>query len=189
MRALGRVLSLAALLAWLTACSSQSSCGHFEGDYLLKPYSEASSGVAPKGEYVFEPDAKRPLHFVAADGTIVQPQAMWTDCGSVPPPLCWLPSFGSRHYEQAYLVHDWLMTEHRMRSLPRDDKLPPRVQILFDQALCAEAKAKHFRFEGLSRSLISHFANHGPGPRHHWNGSQPDPLRKWKPRLPNPSES
>ncbi len=173
---------LIALSCALTACSTPRSIGYFDGTYTLKPYQPVGCDKPAKHEFIFKPDSKAPLRYICSNGKIITPGPMWTDGGSVPSAVSWLPSFGRWHYAEAYILHDWLMTEHRMERGNTEPRVPNHVQEIFDEALQAEAQQEHYLGERISRFLISHFANHGKTPCHHWNGRQPDPLKKWEPR-------
>lgn len=167
------------LLLALVSCQGTRSHGRFEGCYALLPYVPPGSAKPVKGEFVFVPDRKEPFRYICADQTEIRPQSMWTDGGSVPKVFAWVPVFDRWHYEKAYLIHDWFMTEHRRKKPPPERKVPPVVQTVFAEAMLAEAREKRFSSERCARALIAYFSNHGPGPRAHWNAHQPDPLIKW----------
>lgn len=174
-----KILS-ALLMLTLVACSSPAPTGRFEGHYTLAPYLPNGSAKPARDEFIYRPDERDPFRFVCSDGTVIQPQAMWTDGGSVPRLISWVPGFGRWHYERSYIIHDWLTTAHRVQQPPREKTVPTAVEEIFEENLNTEAKDKHFHGERLARSLIAHFANHGRGALGHWNARQPDPLRKWE---------
>jgi len=59
-------------------------------------------------KFLYEPDPADPLIFKRADGTIIEPAAMYTDGGTIPQALRALKAYSPWGYAPAYLLHDWL---------------------------------------------------------------------------------
>lgn len=61
-------------------------------------------------QFIFLPDTENPLTFTRSDGTVIQPQRMFTDGGSIPPALRALKSYSPWGFAPAFIVHDWIFT-------------------------------------------------------------------------------
>ena len=59
-------------------------------------------------KFLFEPDPADPLVFKRADGTVIRPQAMFTDGGTIPQALRAIKAYSPWGYAPAFVVHDWL---------------------------------------------------------------------------------
>lgn len=59
-------------------------------------------------QFVYEPDPADPLRFKRADGSIIQPEAMYTDGGSIPQALRAIKAYSPWGYAPAFIIHDWL---------------------------------------------------------------------------------
>jgi hypothetical protein len=59
-------------------------------------------------KFLYEPDPADPLVFKRADGTVIRPEAMYTDGGSIPQALRAIKAYSPWGYAPAFLVHDWL---------------------------------------------------------------------------------
>ncbi len=100
------------LLCWAVVGSSCASrkvydsieTGSFDGSLNLQ-------WISPE-KFVFIPDPERPFTFTRASGEIIQPQAMFTDVGSLPRFLTVDSDFSSMGYAPAYIIHDWLYVDH-----------------------------------------------------------------------------
>ena len=71
--------------------------------------------IAPN-QFVYRPSADRPLTYVTADGSSIQPRAMYTDGGSIPRLFWSSPSFGPWDFAPGYIIHDWLFLQHRCKE-------------------------------------------------------------------------
>ncbi len=78
--------------------------GRFRGSLNLQ-------WISPE-KFVFIPDPERPFSFTRASGEVIQPQAMFTDLGSLPRFLTVNSDFSSSGYAPAYIIHDWLYVDH-----------------------------------------------------------------------------
>lgn len=65
-------------------------------------------------KYRYIPDKDDPFRFLRANGTLVQPGPMLTDCGSVPRIAWAIPGLDPWTYAAAFLIHDWLYTQHHV---------------------------------------------------------------------------
>ena len=63
-------------------------------------------------QFIYRPDKDDPLTFKGADGTVIQPQLMYTDGGSIPRLFWSAPGLGPWDFGPGYVVHDWLFTQH-----------------------------------------------------------------------------
>ncbi|MCB1519186.1 MAG: DUF1353 domain-containing protein [Hyphomicrobiaceae bacterium] len=59
-------------------------------------------------KFLFVPDAADPLVFKRADGTVIQPQSMYTDGGTIPSALRAIKAYSPWGYAPAFIIHDWL---------------------------------------------------------------------------------
>ena len=59
-------------------------------------------------QFIYEPDPVDPLTFKRADGTVIRPQAMYTDGGSIPQALRVIKAYSPWGYAPSFLLHDWL---------------------------------------------------------------------------------
>lgn len=100
---------LAALL--LAGCGSvfyaRTATGTFAGKLTVE-------WIAPN-QFIYRPDKDAPLRFTRADGTVIQPQPMYTDGGSIPRLFWSAPDLGPWDFAPAYIVHDWLFQQHHCR--------------------------------------------------------------------------
>jgi hypothetical protein len=71
--------------------------------------------VDGENRFIYLPDARDPLTFVASDGTRIVPERMYTDGGSIPPVFWAVQGFSQWGYGPAYIIHDWLFEQHRCR--------------------------------------------------------------------------
>src|SRR5205085_1586544 len=78
-------------------------------------------------QFIYTPNPSDPLTFVSTDGRRIVPQRMFTDGGSIPPVLWGVPGFSPWGYGPAYIVHDWLFTQHHCR-------LPGYETVFFDDS-------------------------------------------------------
>ena len=106
----------------LVGCASQpyeSAVGMLSGKLNVEWIGENS--------FIYRPVPADPLTFVTSDGRKIEPGLMFTDGGSIPPILWSLPGFSPWGYGPAYIVHDWLFTQHHCHY-------PGWEQISFDQS-------------------------------------------------------
>ncbi len=94
---------------------------------ILGPNGASNRGDDPPGrmprpdlrlaqdKFLFEPDPADPLVFKRADGTVIRPQAMFTDCGTVLQVLRAIKAYSPRGYAAAFLVHDWMFVVKHSR--------------------------------------------------------------------------
>ena len=73
-------------------------------------------------KFLYEPDPADPLVFKRADGTVIQPQAMYTDGGTIPQALRAIKAYSPWGYAPAFLVHDWLFAMKQCKR-PGHEKL------------------------------------------------------------------
>jgi hypothetical protein len=59
-------------------------------------------------KFIFVPDATNPLRFTRKDNSVIEPQRMYTDGGTIPPPLRAIKSYSPWGYAPAFIIHDWL---------------------------------------------------------------------------------
>jgi len=85
--------------------------------------------------FVYRPDPTQPLTFTASDGTLIQPQLMYTDGGSIPRLFWSVPHLGPWDFAPGFVVHDWLFLQHRCRSGHWQDVSFERSADLLAQAL------------------------------------------------------
>lgn len=110
-RILGRAFRLAAVMALtvsLAGCLDlfygwhydQMKTGELKGTLRIKWLAQ--------DKFLYEPDPDDPLVFKRADGTIIEPAAMYTDGGTIPQALRAIKAYSPWGYAPAYLLHDWL---------------------------------------------------------------------------------
>ena len=87
-----------------TIDTSKIQVGRFEGQLNLE-------WKAPNC-FLYTPDPDNPLVFYRANGQKIQPQAMYTDGGSIPRFLWNAPNLSPWDFAPAYLIHDWLFEQH-----------------------------------------------------------------------------
>jgi len=97
------------LVVMMSSCASRRvydsiETGNFEGVINLQ-------WISPE-KFVFIPDPKQPFTFTRSTGEVIQPQAMFTDVGSLPRFLTIVADFSSTGYAPAYIIHDWLYVAH-----------------------------------------------------------------------------
>ncbi len=83
-----------------TSKYASAPVGKFEGKVRLRWVGE--------DQFVFEPDPASPFKFIRANGDVIQPQAMFTDGGSIPRILWALPGYSPWGCGAAFVIHDWL---------------------------------------------------------------------------------
>ncbi|MGD9667865.1 MAG: DUF1353 domain-containing protein [Hyphomicrobiaceae bacterium] len=66
-------------------------------------------------KFLYEPDPTDPLIFKRADGTVIEPAAMYTDGGSIPQALRAIKAYSPWGYAPAFLLHDWLFAMKQCR--------------------------------------------------------------------------
>jgi hypothetical protein len=105
----------ALLLASLSACSTfglayeSIPAGKLKGKLIVR-------WIKPD-LFVFTPDKAEPLTFTRFDGSMIIPQEMVTDGGSIPRPMWVFRSYSPWGYAPAFIVHDWMFRAKRC-SLP-----------------------------------------------------------------------
>lgn len=110
---LSRVLPL---LACLTAAScgvvdfDKAPVGRFNGSLLVMWVGEGDA--LGDGRFVYVPSPTRPLTFRRenpdATVSVIKPEMMYTDGGSIPKPGQLFNGFAPWGYAPAYMVHDWI---------------------------------------------------------------------------------
>jgi Protein of unknown function (DUF1353) len=65
--------------------------------------------------FIFLPDKEKPLTFVRSTGDKITPGRMLTDGGSIPRPLWILRNYSPWGYAPAFVIHDWLFTQHQCK--------------------------------------------------------------------------
>ena len=59
-------------------------------------------------KFVFTPDPANPLRYTRKNNEVIEPQRMYTDGGTIPPPLRAIKSYSPWGYAPAFIVHDWI---------------------------------------------------------------------------------
>jgi hypothetical protein len=67
-------------------------------------------------KFLFVPDENNPLRFTAPDGTVYQPQPIYTDGGSIPRIFWSVPGYSPWALGPAYVIHDWLFMAHHCQT-------------------------------------------------------------------------
>lgn len=65
-----------------------------------------------RDKFVFLPDQNNRLRFTRSDGTVIRPEIMMTDGGSIPRVLWAFKSYSPWGYAPAFIIHDWLFVAH-----------------------------------------------------------------------------
>jgi hypothetical protein len=109
MRARRRSLLAVAIAAALGGCASAHYArvepGELRGRLVVQ--------WVDQDQFVFVPDAEKPLTFTRHDGDVITPALMYTDGGSIPRPLWALRSYSPWGYAPAFIIHDWIFEMKR----------------------------------------------------------------------------
>jgi hypothetical protein len=70
--------------------------------------------IAPN-QFIYRPDADRPLVFTASDGRSLKPRPMYTDGGSIPRLFWSAPNLAPWDFGPAYVIHDWLFEQRHCK--------------------------------------------------------------------------
>ncbi len=148
----------------VSSCASRKiydsiETGRFDGSLNLK-------WIAPD-KFVFLPDPDQPFTFTRANGEVIQPEAMYTDGGSLPVFLRSNPGFSPMGYAPAYIIHDWLHRTHtrnaREYGNPGDIKLSAMILAEGIKTLMEEDNSIHRKplvFNTIYQAMKTPFAEY-----------------------------
>jgi hypothetical protein len=120
-----RFTALLAIAAILVGCTFNDYDDLPSGEYSGKVFLYWVGGSTPflgDGKFVFIPAKEDPLTFTyrpsrdTAKEFVIEPDAIYTDGGSVPRIFAGVKGLSPWDYGPAYVVHDWLFVAKRCRS-------------------------------------------------------------------------
>lgn len=114
----------AGLFCVLGACApvdyDEVSRGTFKGRVQLYWVGGGIGSAVGDGQFLYVRDAFAPLQFISNDlkndeggELVIEPEAFFTDGGSVPRMVQGVPGFNAWAFGPAYIVHDWVFEAHR----------------------------------------------------------------------------
>ncbi|NTV92414.1 MAG: DUF1353 domain-containing protein [Chlorobiaceae bacterium] len=116
-------LILAMFFLFLSGCGaswhySNTGTGTLKGKVLVQ-------WIAPD-QFMFIPDDSDPLTFTRSNGSVIKPEKMFTDGGSIPRPMWAFRNYSPWGYAPAFMIHDWLFVMKQCR-LPGYEQYNHRI--------------------------------------------------------------
>lgn len=94
--------------------------GEFSGLVKLYWIEGGRGDLLGDGQFLYVPDDNEPLVFKrnkdntpSGDSAVIQPEAFYTDGGSVPRAVQSIPGFNAWGFGPAYIVHDWVFVARK----------------------------------------------------------------------------
>ncbi len=94
--------------------------GSFQGSAIVVWVGPGDEDILGDGEFLYVPVGGRELVFTrpnssnpSGDSDRIQPEAFYTDGGSIPRSVQWLRGFNAWGYGPAYIIHDWLFVARK----------------------------------------------------------------------------
>jgi hypothetical protein len=166
------LMSALAVVA-LTGCANQhyakTDVGTLEGKLVVEWYEP--------DKFVFRPDAKAPLKFTRRNGEVIQPEAFWTDGGSIPRWFWALKNYSPWGYAPSYIIHDYLFATKYCDKPPGSSHTLQSAADVISEVQKTMMESPNFNFGDKVTVYRIHLAVLSPWAANAWNNNpcMPDP--------------
>lgn len=122
--------------------------------------------------FLFRPDATSPLTFTRANGTVIRPQRMLTDGGSIPRPVQALRNYSPWGYGPAFVMHDWLFHVQNCRLPGWKDWTVDEAATVMSEVMKTMMESPKFNYGDRQTVYAMYLAVKSPPARAAWNNGQ-----------------
>lgn len=142
-------------------------------------YKQTNTGQSLSGSLVVEwmepdywlytPSKSNPLTFVRADGTVITPQKMFTDGGSIPRPLWVMKNYSPWGYGPAFIIHDWLFHMQDCGLAGWEDWTVEEAAMVMSEVMKTMMETPNFDFGDKTTVYLMYEAVQSPPARAAWS--------------------